>query len=64
MLFILSPGKFKVTSGLNDKSGFGIPKIVIPSPLLLTEFGFTPFAFNFIVLLFKNEPSNSYFFLM
>ena len=62
MFAILSSGKFNVTSGLNDKSGFGMPKIVIPSPLLFNEFGLTPFAFNLIVLFVRNEPSNSFFF--
>ena len=62
MFAILSSGKFNVTSGLNDKSGFGMPKIVIPSPLLFDEFGLTPFAFNLIVLFVRNEPSNSFFF--
>ena len=62
MFAILSSGKFNVTSGLNDKSGFGMPKIVIPSPLLFNEDGLTPFAFNLIVLFVRNEPSNSFFF--
>ena len=62
MFAILSSGKFNVTSGLNDKSGFGMPKIVIPSPLLFNEFGLTPFAFNLILLFVRNEPSNSFFF--
>ena len=62
MFAILSSGKFNVTSGLNDKSGFGMPKIVIPSPLLFVEDGLTPFAFNLIVLFVRNEPSNSFFF--
>ena len=62
MFAILSSGKFNVTSGLNDKSGFGMPKIVIPSPLLFNEVGLTPFAFNLIVLFVRNEPSNSFFF--
>ena len=61
MFAILSSGKFNVTSGLNDKSGFGMPKIVIPSPLLFNEDGLTPFAFNLIVLFVRNEPSNSFF---
>ena len=62
MFAILSSGKFNVTSGLNDKSGFGMPKIVIPSPLLFNEDGLTPFAFNLIVLFVRKEPSNSFFF--
>ena len=62
MFAILSSGKFNVTSGLNDKSGFGMPKIVIPSPLLFAAFGLTPFAFNLIVLFVRKEPSNSFFF--
>ena len=61
MFAILSSGKFNVTSGLNDKSGFGMPKIVIPSPLLFNEDGLTPFAFNLIVLFVRKEPSNSFF---